>query len=57
MDKHISAKETSPYLDTEFLKRLSDAIKETRFGSIEIVIHDNRVVQIETRKKHRFESK
>jgi len=42
-------------LDKEFLQKLIEAIKKTKFGSIEIVIHDSRIVQIETREKYRFE--
>ena len=31
------------------------AIRALRFGSVEIVVHEGRVVQIETREKVRFE--
>lgn len=30
------------------------ALREVRFGSVEIIIHDSRVVQIERREKTRF---
>lgn len=30
------------------------ALREVKFGSVEIVIHDSRVVQIERREKTRF---
>lgn len=30
------------------------AVKEVRFGSVEIIIHDSRVVQVERREKVRF---
>jgi hypothetical protein len=32
-----------------------EAIRALRFGSVEIVVHDGRVVQIETREKVRFD--
>ncbi len=59
MADHIhSTKIHSPAdFDPDFLKHLSDAIKKIRFGSIEIVIHDSRIVQIEKREKIRFEKK
>jgi hypothetical protein len=31
------------------------ALKELRFGSVEIIVHDSRVVQIERREKVRVE--
>ena len=30
------------------------AIRELRYGSVEVVVHDGRVVQIETRERVRF---
>ena len=30
------------------------AVREVRFGSVEIIIHDSRVVQVERREKVRF---
>jgi hypothetical protein len=41
-------------LPEEVLKALADMLAETRFGSIEIVVHDGRVTQIERREKVRF---
>ena len=32
-----------------------EAIRALRFGSVEIVVHEGRVVQIETREKVRFD--
>ena len=32
------------------------AIKDIRFGSVEIIIHDSKVVQIERKEKTRFDS-
>jgi len=33
---------------------LLEAVRSVRFGSVEVVIHDGRVTQIETREKVRF---
>jgi hypothetical protein len=38
----------------EVLNALGRLVRETRFGSIEIVIHEGRVTQIERREKLRF---
>jgi hypothetical protein len=38
------------------LKFIADAVKSIRYGSVEIVIHDGQVVQIESRQKRRFDS-
>ncbi|HTO43171.1 MAG TPA: YezD family protein [Burkholderiales bacterium] len=41
-------------LPDEVLGALARLIREVRFGSIEIVVHDGRVTQIERREKVRF---
>jgi len=41
--------------DVELLKRIVRAIREIDYGSVEIVIHDSRIVQIERREKIRFD--
>jgi len=49
--------------DTDRLDALSEvdaevirAIRNIRYGSVEITIHDSRVVQIERKEKRRFEA-
>jgi len=37
------------------LRELVEALRSIRFGAIELVIHDGRVVQLERREKVRFE--
>lgn len=37
------------------LRELMDALRTIRFGSIELVIHEGRVVQLERRQKVRFD--
>ncbi|HEU5282755.1 MAG TPA: YezD family protein [Burkholderiales bacterium] len=46
-----------PALDAvpaEVLGTLVRLVRETRFGSIEIVVHEGRITQIERREKVRF---
>ncbi len=37
--------------------QISDILQEIRFGSIEITIHEGKVVQIERKEKLRFDNK
>jgi len=41
-------------IPTEVLDTLTRLIRELRFGSIEIIVHEGRVTQIERREKLRF---
>jgi hypothetical protein len=46
--------ESSP--DTaEIVRSIAEAIRGVRFGSVEVVIQDSRVVQIERKEKFRFD--
>ena len=38
------------------LRELRQALRSIRFGAIELVIHDGRVVQLERREKVRFDA-
>ena len=40
---------------TDWERAVVESIRALRFGSIEIVVHEGRVVQIETREKVRFD--
>ena len=42
-------------LSPQLLRELRRALRSIRFGAIELVIHDGRVVQLELREKVRFE--
>lgn len=44
-------------LTTEISRQIAEMLQSIRFGSVEIVIHDNKVVQIERKEKLRFDSK
>jgi hypothetical protein len=39
----------------QILRRIAHAISGVRFGSVEVVIQDSRVVQIERKEKFRFD--
>jgi hypothetical protein len=42
-------------LPQALLRELRQALRSIRYGAIELVIHDGRVVQLERREKVRFE--
>ena len=42
---------------TEIERKILASLQQIRFGSLEIVIHDSRVVQIERSEKLRFDAK
>jgi hypothetical protein len=41
--------------DRQISERLLQALRSLRYGSIEIVVHDGRVVQFERRERIRFD--
>jgi len=41
----------------EILNQVAQLLKEIRFGSVEIILHEGRVVQIERKEKLRFNNK
>ena len=43
-------------LPPALLRELRHALRSIRYGAIELVIHDGRVVQLERREKVRFEA-
>lgn len=43
-------------VDERVQQRILDALKGLRFGSVEVVIHDGKVVQIERREKVRIDN-
>ena len=44
-------------LNTEVSRQIATVLQGIRFGSVEIVIHDGNIVQIERREKLRFDAK
>ncbi len=47
--------QAAPESGDEILRRIANAISGVRFGSVEVVIQDSRVVQIERKEKFRFD--
>jgi hypothetical protein len=47
---------TPAALPSGLLKELAEALRSIRYGAIELVIHDGRVVQLERREKVRFDT-
>ena len=47
--------DSNSHNENEFLRRIENAISGLRFGSVEVVIQDSRVVQIERKEKFRFD--
>jgi hypothetical protein len=47
--------QSEPDSGDEVLQRIVKAISGVRFGSVEVVIQDSRVVQIERKEKFRFD--
>lgn len=45
---------TDSHILTEAQKHILDAVKGIRYGAVEVLIHDSRVVQIERSEKIRF---
>jgi hypothetical protein len=54
---HIAHGSPEPLpMPPSLLEELRQALRSIRYGTIEIVIHDGRVVQLERREKIRFDS-
>jgi hypothetical protein len=47
--------QSEPDSGDDILRRIANAISGLRFGSVEVVIQDSRVVQIERKEKFRFD--
>ena len=41
----------------EVINQITSILQSIRFGSLEIIIHDGKIVQIERKEKIRFEAK
>jgi hypothetical protein len=46
---------TAPSSEEAWTRAVVEAVRGLRFGSVEIVVHEGRVVQVETREKVRFD--
>jgi hypothetical protein len=47
--------EFEPDASDDIIRRIAKAISGVRYGSVEVVIQDSRVVQIERKEKFRFD--
>jgi hypothetical protein len=56
MATHPPDREDSIPLPPDLLRELEQALHSIRYGTVELVIHDGRVVQLERREKVRFEA-
>ena len=50
-------KHSKGQLTTEVVEQIASVLQGIRFGSVEIVIHEGKIVQIERREKLRFDEK
>jgi hypothetical protein len=50
-------KNNSTPLRVEMINQIATIVQGIRFGSVEIIIHDGKVVQIERKEKIRFDTK
>lgn len=57
MSQNIPAPTHHPERLSEVEAQILQALTEIRFGSVEVVIHDSRIVQIEKSEKFRFDTK
>ena len=51
---HPAALQNTSQATSEVVREILSAIENLRYGSVEIVVHDGRVTQIEKREKVRF---
>ena len=42
-------------MEDKAIQKIKEAVDKIRYGAVEIVIHDSRIVQIEAREKIRFD--
>ena len=52
----VSSEDTARLALSEIERQILKSLQQIRFGSLEIVIHDSRVVQIERSEKTRFDN-
>ncbi len=44
-------------VSAELLRQIAQAVNGIRYGSVEIIVHDSKVVQIERKEKLRFQNR
>jgi hypothetical protein len=53
-ERHVMPHETASQIPGGVLQEIVRALEQLRFGSVEIVVHEGKVTQIERREKIRF---
>ena len=48
---------TKPNSNEDIEQHILEAIRAVKFGAVEVLIHDSRIVQVEKTEKTRFEGK
>ncbi len=56
MAADIDRKITKGLRTSDVLNQIAKILQDIRFGSVEIIVHEGRVVQIERKEKIRFEA-
>jgi hypothetical protein len=56
MTQYSASPDDAPPLPPALLSELRQALRSIRYGAIELVIHDGRVVQLERHEKVRFDA-
>jgi hypothetical protein len=51
----MDARHRAEEAELKLAQRIVQALKDLRYGSVEIVVHDGRVVQFERRERVRFD--
>lgn len=51
----MSSAQTKNLFDSALTQQILQTVRGIRYGSVEIIVHDGRIVQIERREKLRFE--
>lgn len=54
MNERTDERDFSDGKDRDALNQIIEMIQDLKFGSVEIVVHENRIVQIEKREKIRI---
>lgn len=49
------SKGTGTHLLTETERYILDTLQELHYGTVEVVVHDSRIVQVEVSTRHRFD--
>jgi hypothetical protein len=43
-------------LDAKWMTRIADLVNGLEYGTVQIVVHDGRIMQIERTERHRFDA-